>query len=271
MAGNTLAVIGMHRSGTSLVAQWLSRSGLDMGENLLGPGAGNEQGHYEDTEFVSAHSQVMSLWGLDAAGVEPFGSVRKVVEDQARILKELDSRFSQEYDWGWKDPRTCLFLDYYGSVRSDINYLVVFRRPEAVVNSLLRRKFEMKRCQRSSYNSISLLGEIGGFVSSVKFRRKYWAAWNDYNESILRFLASRKGDSNIFVTSLSALPSRKDSLGVWLSANGFNLELLEFTSVFDESLLADEYSVGLGVPKSERLRAKEIWGGLIDIERIFSG
>ena len=54
MNSKVAIVVGMHRSGTSVVAQWLSRSGLFIGDSLLGPNVGNEQGHFEDADFLTA-------------------------------------------------------------------------------------------------------------------------------------------------------------------------------------------------------------------------
>jgi hypothetical protein len=41
--------------------------------------------------------------------------------------------------WGWKDPRTCLFLDFWEEIIPHANFLFVFRSPWQVVDSLLRR------------------------------------------------------------------------------------------------------------------------------------
>jgi hypothetical protein len=50
----------MHRSGTSLISQWLSHCGLHLGERLLGPGIGNAEGHFEDLDFLEFHEQILA-------------------------------------------------------------------------------------------------------------------------------------------------------------------------------------------------------------------
>ena len=45
----------MHRSGTSLISNWLHHCGLQLGEHLLEAGNGNEEGHFEDVEFLRMH------------------------------------------------------------------------------------------------------------------------------------------------------------------------------------------------------------------------
>ena len=54
-----LIIVGMHRSGTSLTTSVLSKSGLDIGSNLLGSGVGNEEGHFENLEFVDFHRKML--------------------------------------------------------------------------------------------------------------------------------------------------------------------------------------------------------------------
>ena len=56
-------VVGMHRSGTSLITNWLYRCGLQIGEHLLEPGEGNVEGHFEDVEFLKIHEEILeSKW-----------------------------------------------------------------------------------------------------------------------------------------------------------------------------------------------------------------
>ena len=46
-----IAVLGMHRSGTSAVARGLKALGVDLGENLMPPVEGNnEKGFWEDRD-----------------------------------------------------------------------------------------------------------------------------------------------------------------------------------------------------------------------------
>ena len=71
MNNKVLIVAGMHRSGTSVIAQWLQRCGLCLGENLLGPAIGNNEGHFEDTDFVFLHDilivklQNLIIWKIN--------------------------------------------------------------------------------------------------------------------------------------------------------------------------------------------------------------
>ena len=59
MASKVVVIVGMHRSGTSLITQWLQRCGLFIGDSLEGPGVGNVQGHFEDIDFLQLHQELL--------------------------------------------------------------------------------------------------------------------------------------------------------------------------------------------------------------------
>ena len=59
MNSKVLVIVGMHRSGTSVITQWLYRCGLFIGNNLVGPDTGNEQGHFEDADFLRLHQKFL--------------------------------------------------------------------------------------------------------------------------------------------------------------------------------------------------------------------
>jgi hypothetical protein len=51
-------------------------------------------------------------------------------------LIEARKNWSQ---WGWKDPRTTLFLNFWVDINEQIRFLFIFREPLQVVDSLIRR------------------------------------------------------------------------------------------------------------------------------------
>ncbi len=46
-----VVIAGMHRSGTSLVASYLSSLGIGLGDRLLSADANNRHGYFEDADF----------------------------------------------------------------------------------------------------------------------------------------------------------------------------------------------------------------------------
>ena len=56
-----IAITGMHRSGTSLLANLLNQAGLSLGEKLLGPMDSNPKGHFEDYDFLKFHKELLAF------------------------------------------------------------------------------------------------------------------------------------------------------------------------------------------------------------------
>lgn len=130
-------ICGMHRSGTSLVADFVSRNGVFMGHNLMSGGRGNPRGHYEDWEFVDLHDRILRdnsarLWFLR---LPPVSISSTHVESAQKLISDR----LENQQWGWKDPRTTLFLDFWRSLLPEASFILVYRDSQAVVNSLLRR------------------------------------------------------------------------------------------------------------------------------------
>lgn len=136
---SALVVAGMHRSGTSLVASLVAGAGVSMGTRLLAAGRGNARGHFEDLDFQELHQKALRANGLHGDGIVPTGQpdVPEALEPRAREL--VAARRATGKPWGWKDPRTLLFLDFWSDVAPEASWLLVFRSPWEVADSLYRR------------------------------------------------------------------------------------------------------------------------------------
>lgn len=162
-----LIICGMHRSGTSLVASVLGEAGLDIGlRGDVGLGVGQPRGHFEDRDFYNLHEAILAASGrscftADDASLE---KIPPVFEERARAL--VAARADRPF-WGWKDPRTCLFLDLWERHLPQARYLFLYRHPVDVALSLWRRN------------------------TDPELRRDPWLAfrsWELYNRRLLAFL-----------------------------------------------------------------------------------
>ena len=134
-----LVLGGMHRSGTSLLASLFEAAGVSIGTRLLGSGTGNDAGHFEDLDFQEFHQQALVGNGLSAEGFTADALPRVPEPLHAEALRIVADRRRQGGLWGWKDPRTVLFLDFWAERLPDARYVFVFRRPWEVVDSFFRR------------------------------------------------------------------------------------------------------------------------------------
>lgn len=136
-----LVLTGMHRSGTSLLAGMAIQAGIDMGKRLLPAGNGNPRGHFEDLDFVDFHEACLRRRGARPLR-PPAGGVPRLGGDEVREARAIFARRAGIPIWGWKDPRTILFLPDWAALLPAAFYLLVYRHPVEVVLSLLRRGHE---------------------------------------------------------------------------------------------------------------------------------
>jgi len=139
-AERIVALCGMHRSGTSMFARFLHRSGIDMGERLHVDRRTNPYGHYEDEDFLLVQRQELARTfdGEDYLVTEPFAASTRF-RSEARALVEARRAASRGAPWGWKDPRTTLFLDEWLRLLPELRVVAMLRPPRDVLDSLCNR------------------------------------------------------------------------------------------------------------------------------------
>lgn len=120
-------VLGMHKSGTSLVSEILHHSGIEMIEE--GSARGYDEGfHHEraltrkiNKDLLDAHRR-HSLDAVDRIDAEAAGA------DSVREATNLVSAMSRRgMDWGFKDPRTCLTYDFWKTLLPPHKLICIFR------------------------------------------------------------------------------------------------------------------------------------------------
>ena len=133
-----LVILGMHRSGTSMVAGALASAGLRAGEegDLLAPQGDNPRGFWERQDVVALNDQLLAR--VDASWFNPGTQMVALDHDGER---ELDAIFSRLGGSGWllKDPRLLLTWPAWEQRLQDATLLFVYRGADGVVNSLEQR------------------------------------------------------------------------------------------------------------------------------------
>lgn len=125
------AVLGMHKSGTTLVAEMLHASGIAMGE-AMGPGADYDRGHKYEREAVKALNKEI-LGFEESYRLPPEGGLAASAKQRARMRSVLDrAQAASEGDWGFKDPRSLLTYGLWRPELGPHRLILVFRAPQAV-------------------------------------------------------------------------------------------------------------------------------------------
>ena len=199
-----LVITGMHRSGTSLVAALCQSAGLHIGDRLMLPAESNPLGHFEDMDFFEFHQRVLAANGVSQNGFISTTVPLEVPDNLQAAARELITvRRKLAQPWGWKDPRTVLFLDFWRSLLPDARWVFVVREPSQVIDSLYRR------------------GDAA-FLDNPPFALR---VWRHYNESIRAFV--RRQPEHCLVIDVSqvgrspqaVIEAIRERLGVSLAAS----------------------------------------------------
>lgn len=137
-------ITGMHRSGTSILAQWVAQTGLGTGDGpLFEVNPANPRGLYEREDVVRFNDRWLGILG-GSWWAPPF-----IKEQTWRSIDggELDrDRFALDYfradfsNWYAKDPRLSLLLPLWDRLAlQKIPAIVAVRRPRDVAMSLNMR------------------------------------------------------------------------------------------------------------------------------------
>jgi hypothetical protein len=245
MYQKTLIITGMHRSGTSLITNWLSRCNLQIGERLVGSDVGNIDGHFEDMEFLKLHEDILQNNNLHVSGLVDSKTDIELSLYQLEKLKSVIRVKQQLYDqWGWKDPRTCLFLNIYAELIPDAKYLVIARDYNSVVNSLLKREFTFIDKKYMSRKYFSRL--IWIHVRRGRRERKFYTEragsflemWVIYTEEILKALKKLSPDDYLVVNYDLLLEQDRTVFSFLTDKWKFTLNYFDFRQVYKGSLMS---------------------------------
>lgn len=219
-----IIITGMHRSGTSLTASFIQEIGVNIGQNMFPADICNVKGYFEDIDFLEfQRSLLQKSCPPGDAGWSDWGWTESEKLDRSlwssyipEAQKLIASR--QGSIWGWKDPRTSLLLEFWHQLLPNARYLLVYRSPWDVVDSILRQN-------------------RGVFPYRPEYALKIWGFYNRHLLSFYRQHRERCILANIngFVkqpTRLMQLLEKK--LGLipkepW--------DLGKFTKIYDPSLL----------------------------------
>jgi GT2 family glycosyltransferase len=190
-----VVILGMHRSGTSMVAEALASAGVYVGEDaeLLRGQEDNPHGFWEREDVVALNEAILEANG--AAWYSPPRDTPEASDAQRSEMAAILARLPRDRSWQLKDPRQVLTWPLWQESLGDAVLVFVYRDPVAVATSLRRRN---------------------GFPLSMSF-----LLWEHYNRRALSALAGRDTAALSYEAvardpagTLSALLGRLAALGV---------------------------------------------------------
>ena len=168
-------VLGMHKSGTTLVADMLSRSGIQMVES------DKDTGYDEGNKSEREDCRDLNIDLLKSAGQHSVQTVipldpKTVSAEQWQAGRNLLSHYAAEKrQWGFKDPRTVLTLPYWLQVAPKGRLIGIFRDPVEVFQHYTKMPWPARFRNNRFYPIMAL------------------RAWCVYNKCLLEAAKSQDG------------------------------------------------------------------------------
>ncbi len=144
-----IAILGMHRSGTSAIARAMNILGVYLGEegDMASPMPDNPMGFWERSDVVALHDRISKhfkrSWDSPLSLPGDWYLSEEARPIKAELLALVKNIFLEHELWAWKDPRTCLAFDLWKDVIDELGMkiacLFVVRNPLDVARSLEKR------------------------------------------------------------------------------------------------------------------------------------
>jgi len=123
-------VLGMHKSGTSLISRILHHSGINMvDESDEDAAKGKHYDKYERQPVLAVNQGILNAEGLYSLNINPPDS-REITGNQRRQMQEIIYSCEKQYDnWGFKEPRTCLTYPFWDEELPEHKLIAIYRSP----------------------------------------------------------------------------------------------------------------------------------------------
>jgi len=204
-----IIIIGMHRSGTTMISEMLEQCGLFSGTK--------RDPNHEALFFHRLNDWLLHQCGATWDHPEPFKhllenkEVRGMTEDHIRhviqSLKTLEYLGWDRYvryrgvrnldaPWGWKDPRNTYTLPLWLDIFPDAKIIHIYRHGVDVANSLRVRQEGVLKTGKETYLKrrrwYSLITKRGRFTDSVRCLTLEggFSLWEEYMQEARRHVSA---------------------------------------------------------------------------------
>ncbi len=142
-----IIVIGMHRSGSSLLVKVLQQLGVFMGNDLE---ENNESGFFNkinDWMLLQAGASWDNPENFNYISNDFKALMVEIVKNRLNTIHLKNYLGSSKksikdsgFAWGWKDPRNTFTVDVWKEIFPEAKLIHIYRNPVDVVNSLIKRE-----------------------------------------------------------------------------------------------------------------------------------
>ncbi len=194
---NPYIILGVHRSGTSLMSRIFDKTGIFMGIN--------QNINSEADFFFKINKNLLKETNSNAYffenSLKAFENKNFITEKTVFLKKHINKKIkfkffglknylkyafeNKKIKWGFKDPRTIIFFPIWAKIFPDAKFLIIFRNPIDVCMSIYY--FEQKRWKQKLKKRPDLKFEMP--------LEKTFEVWKNFTEILIKL--SEKENPNI--------------------------------------------------------------------------
>ncbi len=179
-------ILGMHKSGTTLISQILHESSINMGD------FDESKGYDDGNKYERLETHDLNIEVLGCEYKEHSLNISNVItadlpvsmETRGKLKNFIRNTNGKYPQWGFKDPRTCLTYGVWKQMLPEHRIIAIYRHPAELVTHYRRQQ-----------NS-RLLTNFPVIWKSLH-------AWYVYNNEMLKIL--KKSESPYFLTEYNDL------------------------------------------------------------------
>ena len=210
--GDVLFVTGMGRSGTSVFSRWLELGGVDFGDHEVVEHI-NPTGNFEDERLMQLHVDLYRTNGYRSWLDVPLDFEWRIDDRQRARASEIAAAvMGRGRLVGVKNPWATPFLPMWADLLPNARFLVVYREPSQVVDSVVRLRHRTQRRRRNRVAGYLHLARKRASSTYVeRDQRRALTTWIRTNEEALRFVEGCAPD-RFMVVDAQAWPPHADAI-----------------------------------------------------------
>ena len=199
-----LIIVGMHRSGTSLLSRFIDEIGYFTGMD--------KQRDNESLFFLKINRWILNQYNASWDNVHNYKfsneymdkhiieAVKERLNNRAinkfigssNVFKQENLDNAEQVKWGWKDPRNSITLDVWQKIFKTPKIIHIHRNPIDVYLSLKYReekhKENFKIGRKASLKKHFFYGKVGYQASPrVEVAQESFSLWKDYTSSVYNY------------------------------------------------------------------------------------
>jgi hypothetical protein len=260
-----VVILGMGRSGTSFLANWLHKCGVDMGENLKpADDIMNTEGFYEDVDFLLLieyfRYRCVSAWDKFAVNEVKWTDNSEIVEKFERLVLARNNKKV----WGlkilsltflWKQLWFPIFTK--NKIHKEVLVIGAFRDFHKCIDSYMRASLLTK---------ISPFKRIHFLLFKNRFANRYLKEWISCNLQIIDFIENNKQNNNWLLLDTKYLLESSEKIFTHLvNDNGLKIKYIDPNSIFHYAIMDRKSNIKYKLDSVLLTQANEILKKLITL------